>query len=134
GGRGWWRGRGGAGESPAVSAAHFLLEARDGGQKIPPELLPAVDGWLTRFASTPASTLADARLRAYAVYLLARQGEKPAAALSNVEQELTNRYPKAWPTDLAAAYLASTYRLMQRTDEANRIIAKVPWANQDRDF
>ena len=117
-----------------VYAAHFLIEARDHGQKIPAELLTAVNGWLTRFASTPASTLADARLRAYAVYLLARQGTRPAAALSNVEQELTNRYTNTWPTDLAAAYLASTYRLMQRNDEANRIFARVPWSIQKRDL
>jgi uncharacterized protein YfaS (alpha-2-macroglobulin family) len=83
-----------------------------------------------RFASSPAPTLDEARLRAYAVYLLARQGQKPTAAISNVEQELSNRYTKEWPTDLAAAYLASTYRLMQRNDDAEKILAKVPWAEQ----
>jgi alpha-2-macroglobulin len=134
GGLGLWSSTPGTAEFPTVYAAHFLIEARDHGQKIPAELLTALDSWLTRFASTPASTLADARLRAYAVYLLARQGAKPTAALSNVEQELANRYPQTWPTDLAAAYLASTYRLMQRNDEANRIVAKVPWSAQKRDL
>ena len=67
-------------------------------------------------------------MRAYAVYLLARQGIRPNAALANVEQELTNRYPKDWPSDLAAAYLASTYRLMQRTADAERIVRNVPWS------
>ena len=130
GGLGLWSSSPQTAEFPTVYAAHFLVEAKDRGQKIPEELLTSLNGWLTRFASTPASTLADARLRAYAVYLLARQGARPTAALSNVEQELTNRYPQAWPTDLAAAYLASTYRLMQRTQDANRIIAKVPWSTQ----
>jgi uncharacterized protein YfaS (alpha-2-macroglobulin family) len=74
-----------------------------------------MNDWLARFAGTPASSLADGRMRAYAVYLLARQGIRPTAAISNVEQELSNRYATTWPTDLAAAYLASTYRLMQRT-------------------
>jgi alpha-2-macroglobulin len=134
GGLGLWSSTPETAEFPTVYAAHFLIEAKDHGQKIPAELLTAVDGWLTRFASTPASTLADARLRAYAVYLLARQGIKPTAALSNVEQELTNRYPQTWPSDLAAAYLASTYRLMQRNDEANRIVGKVPWSAQKRDL
>ena len=69
-----------------------------------------------------------ARLRAYAVYLLVRQGIKPNAALSNVEQELTQRYPKEWTSDLAAAYLASAYRLMQRTADADRIVSGVPWS------
>ena len=132
GGLGLWASSPQTAEFPTVYAAHFLIEARDHGQKIPEELLSGIDTWLTRFASTPASTLADARLRAYAVYLLARQGAKPTAALSNVEQELTNRYSQAWPTDLAAAYLASTYRLMQRNDDANRIVAKVPWSTGKR--
>jgi uncharacterized protein YfaS (alpha-2-macroglobulin family) len=134
GGLGLWASTPETAEFATVYAAHFLIDARDHGQKIPDEVLTAIDGWLTRFAATPASTLADARLRAYAVYVLARQGAKPAAALSNVEQELTHRYAQTWPTDLAAGYLAATYRLMQRNDDANRIIAKVPWAPQKRDF
>jgi uncharacterized protein YfaS (alpha-2-macroglobulin family) len=112
----------------------MLIEAKERNQKIPAEVLTALDAWLTRFASTPASTLADGRLRAYAVYLLVRQGIKPNAALSNVEQELTQRYPKTWPTDLAAAYLASAYRLMQRNADADRIIKNVPWSPQKRDL
>jgi uncharacterized protein YfaS (alpha-2-macroglobulin family) len=134
GGLGLWASTPETAEFPTVYAAHFLIDARDHGQQIPADVLTALDGWLTRFAATPAGTLADARLRAYAVYLLARQGVKPTAGLSNVEQELTNRYPKEWPTDLSAAYLASTYRLMQRNDEANRIIARVPWASQKSGF
>jgi len=70
------------------------------------------------------------RLRAYAVYLLARQGIKPAAAISNVEQELSHRQAQEWSSDLAAAYLAATYRLMQRNTDADRIISKVPWSQQ----
>jgi alpha-2-macroglobulin len=61
---------------------------------------------------------------------LARQGIRPNAAISNVEQELSRRYTQTWPTDLAAAYLAAAYRLMQRNDEADRIIRNVPWAQQ----
>ena len=94
----------------------------------------SMNGWLTRFAATPASTLEAGRMRAYAVYLLARQGIRPTAALSNVEQELTKRYPKAWTTDLAAAYLASTYKLMQRNADADRMVKTVPWAAAKRDF
>jgi uncharacterized protein YfaS (alpha-2-macroglobulin family) len=85
---------------------------------------------MTRFAATPAPSLADARLRAYAIYLLARQGIKPAAAISNVEQELSQRHAPQWQSDLAAAYLASTYRLMQRTADADRLIRGVPWSVQ----
>ncbi len=134
GGLGLWTSSPQTAEFPTVYAAHFLIEAQDHGQKIPQDVLTGLNRWLTSFAATPASTLRDGRLRAYAVYLLARQGIKPTAALSNVEQELTNRYTKTWPTDLAAAYLASTYRLMQRNDDADRIVKAVPWSSRKSDF
>jgi uncharacterized protein YfaS (alpha-2-macroglobulin family) len=119
---------------PTIYGAHFLIEAKERGQSIPDDILARLNMWLTRLAATPAGTIEDGRLRAYAVYLLARQGIKPAAALSNVEQELTKRYTKIWPADLAAAYLASTYRLMQRNEDADRIVAMVPWSAQKKDF
>ncbi|HWW86414.1 MAG TPA: MG2 domain-containing protein [Vicinamibacterales bacterium] len=134
GGLGLWASSPITAEFPTVYAAHFLIDARDHGQRIPADVLSSLDGWLNRFASTPAPTLADGRLRAYAVYLLVRQGIKPTAALSNVEQELTRRHAPAWTTDLAAAYLASTYRLMQRNDAADNVIRNVPFSAQKRDF
>ena len=134
GGFGLWASSADTAEFPTLHAAEFLLEAKDRGQKIPPPVLTGVDDWLVRFASTPAPSLEDGRWRAYAAYLLARQGIKPSNALSNVEQELSHRYPDAWPTDLSAGWLAATYRLMQRNNDADRIIAKVPWSRQKRDF
>jgi uncharacterized protein YfaS (alpha-2-macroglobulin family) len=133
-GLGLWSSEPETAEFATVYAAHLLVDAKDHGQKIPVEFLNDLNGWLTAFAARPASTLADGRLRAYAVYLLVRQGIRPVAAISNVEQELTRRYTQTWPTDLAAAYLASTYRLMQRNDEAERIIRNVPWSSQKRDL
>jgi hypothetical protein len=133
GGFGLWSSSPQTAEFPTLYAAHFLLEARDRGQKVPPEMTASVNEWLTRFASTPAPTLEDGRQRAYAVYLLARQGIKPAAAISNVEQELSNRHTATWLTDLAAAYLAATYRLMQRNADADKIIRNVPWSQQKRE-
>jgi hypothetical protein len=134
GGFGLWTSSPQTADFPTVYAAHFLIEARERGQKFPPEMLASLNDWLTRFASSPAPTLEDARDRAYAIYLLARQGMKPAAAVSNVEQELSHRYAQTWQTDLAAAYLAATYRLMQRNADADRIIRTVPWAQQKRQW
>jgi alpha-2-macroglobulin len=130
GGFGLWSSSPQTAEFPTVYAAHFLLEARDRGQTVPPQMLAKVDEWLTQLASSPAPTLEDGRLRAYAVYLLARQGIKPAAAISNVEQELSHRQSQTWSSDLAAAYLAAAYRLMQRNADADRIIRNVPWSQQ----
>ena len=59
-------------------------------------------------------------------HLLVNRGIKPDAAISNVEQERRVGI-QAWPADPAAAYLASTYRLMQRNADADRIIGGVPY-------
>jgi uncharacterized protein YfaS (alpha-2-macroglobulin family) len=134
GGFGLWTSSPQTAEFPTIYAAHFLIEARERGEKVPPEMLNSLNAWLTNFASAPAPTLEDGRMRAYAVYLLARQGIKPAAAVANVEQELSKRYTQTWGSDLAAAYLASAYRLMQRNTDADRILAKVPWAQGKRDW
>jgi uncharacterized protein YfaS (alpha-2-macroglobulin family) len=134
GGFGLWASSPETAQFPSVYATEFLIEARDRGQKIPPAMIESANNWLAAFASSPASTLADARFRAYAVYLLARQGMKPNNALSNVDQELTNRYAQSWPTDLAAGWMAATYRLMQRNSDAERMIAKIPFSREKRDF
>jgi len=134
GGFGLWSSSPDTAEFPTLYAAQFLLEAQDRGQKIPPGLLARLNDWMARFASTPAPSLDAGRMRAYAVYLLARQGIKQNNALANVEQELTHRYPQTWQTDLAAGWLAATYRLMQRNSDAERTIAKIPWARQKHDF
>jgi uncharacterized protein YfaS (alpha-2-macroglobulin family) len=134
GGLGLWSSAPDTAELPTAYAAQLLLEAKDRGQRIPQGLLSSLDDWLTRFAATPAPSLADARWRAYAVYLLARQGIRPSSALANVEQELSRRYSEAWPSDLAAGWLAATYRLMQRNNDAERIVAKVPWSRQKREW
>ena len=134
GGFGLWTSSPITAEFPSVYAAHFLIEARERGQAIPVETLTALNDWLNRYASKPASSLAEGRSKAYAVYLLARQGIRPTAALANVEQELNNRYTKTWPSDLAAAYLASTYQLMQRTTDADNLVRNVPWARQKKDW
>ena len=41
---------------------------------------------------------------------------------------------QTWSSDLAAAYLAATYRLMQRNSDADRIIRGVPWSQQKRQW
>jgi uncharacterized protein YfaS (alpha-2-macroglobulin family) len=132
GGMGLWTSSPTTAEFATVYSAHFLIEAKERGQQIPPGVLDRVNNWLSRFATTPANSLSAGRARAYAVYLLTRQGIRSNAALSNVEQELTKRYAPAWQSDLAAAYLASTYRLIQRNDDAERIIRNLKWADESK--
>src|SRR5678815_5106173 len=134
GGLGLWTSSPETSEFATIYGAHFLIEARERGQQIPAGMLENMNSWLIRYASTPASSLSAARLHAYAVYLLTRQGIRQPAVLANVEQELTHRYPQKWENDLAAAYLAATYRLMQRNLDADKIISKLKWSADKRDW
>lgn len=134
GGLGLWSSTPDTAEFATIYGAHFLIEARDRGQQIPQPVLDSLNTWMMRFAATPANSIEAARLRAYAVYLLTRQGIKPIAAISNVEQELSQRYAQIWKKDLAAAYLASAYKLMQRDADAEALIKGVPWAQEKREF
>ena len=60
GGLGLWSSSPTTAEFPSVYAAHVLVEAKDRGQRIPTEVLTTLNGWLMRFAATPANSLADA--------------------------------------------------------------------------
>ena len=102
GGLGLWSSSPITAEFPTVYAAHVLLEARERGQKIPVEVLAALDTWLTRFASTPASSLAEGRLRATRCISSRGRASSPAPRSRARRAGATKRY-RGPPTDLAAA-------------------------------
>lgn len=114
---------------PSLYAVHFLLEAREHGQAVPNDMLDSANEWLQRTAGPHGNTLADMRKRAYAIYLLTRQGIVTTELLGTLQKEIDARYAKQWPADLTGAYVASSYRLLQQRDLAEKIIKRVPWAS-----
>jgi len=109
----------------SVYALHVLLEASERGEAVPADLLAAGKPFLFRLARRDGDTLADERTSAYAIYLLARQGVVVSNEAAALQQRLVSRYPKEWPQDLVAAYLASAYQLMKQDGAARQAIAKV---------
>jgi uncharacterized protein YfaS (alpha-2-macroglobulin family) len=107
---------------PFISAyvMHFLLEAKDRGVDVPKDMLDAGNKYLQTLAGDEsAGTLDELRQRAYAVYLLTRQGNVTTNNLAAVQKRLQDAYPKDWKNDLAAAWLAASYKLMKQDNEAN---------------
>jgi len=47
-----------------------------------------------------------------------------------LQKRLESRYAKAWSSDIAAAYLAAAYQLMQQQSLAARLIERVPFGSQ----
>jgi alpha-2-macroglobulin len=111
---------------PFVSAyaMHFLLEARDRGVAVPGDMLDAGNQYLHQLASDDSmDTLGLLRQRAYAVYLLTRQGNVTTNELAAVQKRLQEAFPNDWKNDLAAAWLAASYELLKQDKEANAMIA-----------
>ncbi|WP_456299701.1 MG2 domain-containing protein [Paraburkholderia bannensis] len=111
---------------PFVSAyvMHFLLEARERGVAVPGDMLDAGNQYLHKLASDDSLDSLDLlRQRAYAVYLLTRQGNVTTNDLAAVQKRLQEAFPNDWRNDLAAAWLAASYELLKQDKEANTLIA-----------
>jgi hypothetical protein len=111
---------------PFVSAyvMHFLLEARDRGVVVPDDMITDGNKFLQQIANDDsADSLYELRQRAYAVYLLTRQGNVTTNQLAAVQRRLQQAFPNAWHDDLAAAWLAASYKLMRQDKQADALIA-----------
>jgi uncharacterized protein YfaS (alpha-2-macroglobulin family) len=112
---------------PFISAyaMHFLLEARDRGVAVPTDMINAGDNYLQLLArDEDDGSLAGLRQRAYAVYLLTRQGNITTNSLAAVQKRLQDAYPNSWKSDLAAAWLAASYKMLKQDKEADDLISE----------
>lgn len=132
GGFGLWDASVEADEFASVYAVHMLLEARDqanAGEAVPADMLKKGLDYLQVLAASPANNLNDVRVRAYATYLLTREGNVTTPLLASLRSTidakiLTDANFKEWRADLTAAYLAASYQLLQQHAVANDLIAK----------
>jgi len=123
GGFGVWAATQDADPFISAYAVHFLLEARDRGATVPKEMIVDGDRYLQRLAADESvDSLDEIRQRAYAVYLLTRQGNVTTNQLASVQKRLQDAYPKTWRSDLAAAWLAASYQLMKQEKQAGQLI------------
>jgi alpha-2-macroglobulin len=114
GGFGLWSASVKADEFASVYAIHLLLEARERGDSVPQDMVQTGIDYLQQLAASPAQNLYGARTRAYATYLLTRQGIVTTPMLTGLREMLEAKYPKVWQDDLAAAYLAASYQLLKQ--------------------
>lgn len=122
GGFSFWPGNSKVSEYPSIYALHFLLEAQELGIAVPGRLFQRGIQFLKRYAAKQTSTLAEARARANAIYLLTRSGQVTTNFLVQLQTSLQKRYPKQWQSDLAAVYMAAAYQLLHKDDEAQDLI------------
>ncbi|MGJ0484164.1 MAG: alpha-2-macroglobulin [Methylomicrobium sp.] len=126
GGFGLWTASPEAHEFVSVYVTHMLLEASANGFAVPADMLQQAMDYLKTLSGSPAEDLAGLRTRAYAAYLLTRQGNVTTAALTGIREALrANHRDEAWQNDLVAVYLAASYQLLQQPSVADALI-KIP--------
>ena len=122
---GYW----GAGASDGIDfisvyVTQLLVEAKAAGFVPPSDMLASALRNLSRMAGeqTPRS-LEQARIQAWAIYLLTREETVTTNAIINLRDTLDHDYPQAWRADLTAVYLAGALELLKQDGEARKLIA-----------
>jgi uncharacterized protein YfaS (alpha-2-macroglobulin family) len=101
---------------------HFLIEAKDAGFNPPETVLSSALRYLQRMVTVDPGDLSEARVIAYACYLLTREGVITTNYLLNLRDYLDNNHPEKWQKDLTAVYLAASWQMLKKTEEADRLI------------
>ena len=107
----------------SVYATHCLSKAKAAGFAPPPDILQSAMRNLQVMAARQPRDLADARTIAYAIYVLTREGVITTNYILNLRDYLDKQFEKQWPQDLTGVYLAGAWSMLQKDDEANRLIA-----------
>ncbi|WP_448095873.1 alpha-2-macroglobulin [Luteibacter yeojuensis] len=105
-------------------AVHYLIEASDRGVAVPRDMLASADEALRQIAAADSGdSLVEMRQRAYAIYLLTRQGNVTTNDLASLQRRLQEVHANEWKSDLAAAWLAASYKLLHQDRLAGDLIA-----------
>ncbi len=106
----------------SVYALHFLTDAKAAGYDVPIEMLRSGLGYLKDLALETPTSLTQARVQAYAIYVLTRNEMVTTNYLTNLQIYLDQDKTLAWHNDIISAYIASTYQLLKSEKDANRFI------------
>jgi uncharacterized protein YfaS (alpha-2-macroglobulin family) len=107
---------------PSAYIMHFFTDAEELGLPVPADMKRSGLGYIQQLAATEVRTISDARLRAYAIYILTRNGTVTTNYLTNLHEHLDQTFQADWRNDLAAAYMAASYELLKQSQLGNRLI------------
>jgi len=128
---GLWAANSYVSEAASVWVQQFLVEAKELGEAVPPDMLQRGNEWLRSFASRGGSSLDADRTRAQAVYILTRQGIQTSNLASAIQKRLEERDAKTWKNDLAAVYLAVTYKMLKQNSLAESALSGFRFSNAE---
>ena len=109
----------------SVYAMQFLIEAKERGQRLPNDLLDAGNRYLQQLAADESDVTPEGlRERAFAIYLLTREGTVTTNFLAAVQHHLGDNKDDQWKDGLTAAYIASSLKMLKQDKEADAMIAR----------
>ncbi len=114
-------------------ALHFLTEAKDRGYPVPPDLLSRGLDRLTTSLQGQTRDLNDLRARAYALYVLTRNGKVMTNEVIALRDAMDKNYGKAARTDAATIYMAAVHRMLKQEPEAAKLIAGLRLGDKQAD-
>lgn len=117
----------------SVYAMHFLTEARSHGFSIPKEMFSNGIGYLKDLSQQSVTNLNDARIKAYAIYILTRNEIITTNYLTNLQLYLEKTFPKIWHHDITNVYMASTYMLLKNYPEGEHLL-KTYYPNNKKEY
>lgn len=109
----------------SVYAAHFLVEAQQAGVDCPKDMLAGAMNWLHQFLASmpaedyPTAETDDFTAKAYAAYVLARNGEKPLGWIEYLRENRENMWPSG------RIWLAGAQAVIDGRGDALRELAPV---------
>ncbi|MEJ2590779.1 MAG: alpha-2-macroglobulin [Candidatus Thiodiazotropha sp.] len=118
-----WPGGREVAEFPSVYVMHFLTEARALGYAVPDDIYRNGLNYLREVAARNPADLETARVRAMAIYLLTRNGEVTTNDLVQLQEWLQQHQKEAWRSDLVSVYMAATYQLLQKSEQARSLVS-----------
>ncbi len=122
GGFSFWPGGSSVSEFPTVYVMHFLIESQELGYPVPGDLMARGKDYLKSYVGEDADNMEEARVRAYAIYLLTRMGEVTTNYLVHLQTDLEQNHKKVWKSDLTAVYMAAAYSLLQKDSETAELV------------
>ena len=110
---------------------HFFTDAKDLGLPVPGDMQRSGLGYVQQLAAAQITSLPDARLRAYAIYILTRNGVVTTNYLTNLHEYLDRTFKDDWRGDLASAYMAASYELLKQSRLGDQLITGYEPGNGD---
>ncbi len=106
----------------SVYITHFLSDARELDLAVPPDMLNSVLGYLQQLAGQQSDDLVEARLRAYAIYMLTRNGHVTTNHITNLHEFLERSHKDEWRSDIVSTYMAATYAMLKQQQLSEQLI------------